>query len=170
MKVLLIGSGGREHALAWKLAQSPTLTKLSAAPGNPGIGEHAELVPLDIENHDAVLAFCRENMIGLVVVGPEAPLVTGLADRLRDGGIATFGPSAAAARTRSAEGDFEGGWRSSSTLETVEMLTPATRATSRIVTVREPACSVMPVLVHGSDDTKALGRTGPEAGPSGGVP
>ncbi|HEX5934881.1 MAG TPA: phosphoribosylamine--glycine ligase [Pseudorhizobium sp.] len=104
MKVLLIGSGGREHALAWKLAQSPTLTKLFAAPGNPGIGEHAELVPLDIENHDAVLAFCRENMIGLVVVGPEAPLVTGLADRLRDGGIATFGPSAAAARLEGSKG------------------------------------------------------------------
>ena len=104
MKVLLIGSGGREHALAWKLAQSPKLTKLFAAPGNPGIAEHAELLPLDVDDHAAVLKFCRDAGIDLVVVGPEAPLVAGLADRLREGGIATFGPSAAAAQLEGSKG------------------------------------------------------------------
>ncbi|RWX77175.1 phosphoribosylamine--glycine ligase [Neorhizobium lilium] len=104
MKVLLIGSGGREHALAWKLAQSPRLTTLFAAPGNPGIAEHAELVALDAEDHAAVFAFCRRQAIDLVVVGPEAPLVAGLADVLRDGGIATFGPSAAAAQLEGSKG------------------------------------------------------------------
>jgi phosphoribosylamine--glycine ligase len=98
MKVLLIGSGGREHALAWKLAASPLLTKLYAAPGNPGIGETAELVELKIADHKAVAAFCKENRIDLVVVGPEAPLCAGLADDLDLAGIKVFGPSAAAAR------------------------------------------------------------------------
>ncbi|MDO8535339.1 MAG: phosphoribosylamine--glycine ligase [Xanthobacteraceae bacterium] len=98
MKVLLIGSGGREHALAWKLAASPLLTKLYAAPGNPGIGETAELIELKIADHKAVAAFCKENQIDLVVVGPEAPLVAGLADHLDHAGIKVFGPKAAAAR------------------------------------------------------------------------
>ena len=98
MKVLLIGSGGREHALAWKLAQSPRLTRLYAAPGNPGIAEVAELVALDPADHDAVVAFCRAEAIDLVVVGPEAPLVAGLADALAAAGIKVFGPSRAAAR------------------------------------------------------------------------
>lgn len=104
MKVLLIGSGGREHALAWKLAQSPLLTALYAAPGNPGIAEEATLVDLDTEDHGAVLAFCRKEAIDFVVVGPEAPLVAGLADTLRDGGIAVFGPSAAAAQLEGSKG------------------------------------------------------------------
>jgi len=98
MNVLLIGSGGREHGLAWKLAQSPTLTTLYAAPGNPGIAEDAELVALDVGDHAAVVEFCRAQAIGLVVVGPEAPLVAGLADDLRAAGIAVFGPSKAAAQ------------------------------------------------------------------------
>ena len=104
MNVLLIGSGGREHALAWKIAQSPLLTKLYAAPGNPGIAESAECVTLDVDNHDAVVAFCRDKNIGFVVVGPEAPLVAGLADRLRAEGISTFGPSAAAAQLEGSKG------------------------------------------------------------------
>ena len=82
MNILLLGSGGREHALAWKLAQSPSLTKLYAAPGNPGIAEEAELVALDATDHAAVIAFCEQHGIALVVVGPEAPLVDGLADSL----------------------------------------------------------------------------------------
>lgn len=98
MNVLLIGSGGREHALAWKLAASPVLTKLYAAPGNPGMAGDAECVALDVTDHAAVVAYCREKAIDLVVVGPEAPLVAGLADALNEAGIRVFGPSAAAAR------------------------------------------------------------------------
>ena len=104
MNVLLIGSGGREHALAWKLAASPLLTKLYAAPGNPGIAREAELVALDVEDHAATAAFCRDKEIGLVVVGPEAPLVAGLADALREDGIRVFGPSQAAARLEGSKG------------------------------------------------------------------
>lgn len=104
MKVLLIGSGGREHALAWKLAQSPLLTKLYAAPGNPGIADEAELVSLVVEDHQAVIGFCRDKVIDLVVVGPEAPLVAGLADDLRAAGFAVFGPSKAAAQLEGSKG------------------------------------------------------------------
>ena len=104
MNVLLIGSGGREHALAWKLAQSPLLTRLYAAPGNPGIAQEAECVALDVADHAAVVAFCRGNAIDLVVIGPEAPLVAGLADALRAAGIKVFGPSAAAARLEGSKG------------------------------------------------------------------
>ncbi|WP_292899761.1 phosphoribosylamine--glycine ligase [Nitratireductor sp.] len=98
MNVLLIGSGGREHALAWKLAASPVLTKLYAAPGNPGMAGDAECVALDVADHAAVVAFCKEKAVALVVVGPEAPLVAGLADVLNAAEIRVFGPSAAAAR------------------------------------------------------------------------
>ncbi|MEX2128297.1 MAG: phosphoribosylamine--glycine ligase [Xanthobacteraceae bacterium] len=98
MKVLLIGSGGREHALAWKLAASPLLTKLYAAPGNPGIAQEAELVDLKISDHAAVAGFCKANKIDLAVVGPEAPLVAGLADHLGAAGIKVFGPKRAAAQ------------------------------------------------------------------------
>ncbi|ODT32244.1 MAG: phosphoribosylamine--glycine ligase [Kaistia sp. SCN 65-12] len=104
MNVLLLGSGGREHALAWKLAASPMLTKLYAAPGNPGIAREAELVALDVADHAAVAAFCAEKRIGLVVVGPEAPLVAGLADVLRVAGVRVFGPSKAAARLEGSKG------------------------------------------------------------------
>jgi phosphoribosylamine--glycine ligase len=104
MNVLLIGSGGREHALAWKLAQSPGLGKLHAAPGNPGIADHAELAALDPADHDAVAAFARDKDIGLVVVGPEAPLVDGLADALRAAGIAVFGPDRIPAQLEGSKG------------------------------------------------------------------
>ncbi|MBB6482925.1 phosphoribosylamine--glycine ligase [Rhizobium lusitanum] len=104
MRVLLIGSGGREHALAWKLAQSPLMTEFYAAPGNPGIADHATLVALDVDNHDAVVAFCKEKAIDFVVVGPEAPLVAGIADKLRAADIAVFGPSAAAAQLEGSKG------------------------------------------------------------------
>jgi phosphoribosylamine---glycine ligase len=98
MNILLLGSGGREHALAWKLAQSRLCTKLFAAPGNPGIAQFAELVALDAADHAAVLSFCDAQRIGLVVIGPEAPLVDGLADSLRGAGVPVFGPSKAAAQ------------------------------------------------------------------------
>ncbi len=94
----MLGSGGREHALAWKLAQSPSCDKLWASPGNPGMEECATCVALDTGDHDAVVAFCGENEIGLVVIGPEVPLVEGLADALRAAGIRAFGPSKAAAQ------------------------------------------------------------------------
>ncbi|CAM3266210.1 Phosphoribosylamine--glycine ligase [Sphingomonas antarctica] len=99
-----MGGGGREHALAWKLAQSPSLTKLYAAPGNPGIAHHAELVPLNIADKGAVVAFCGRFAIDLVVIGPEQPLVDGLADALRNAGVAAFGPGATAAQLEGSKG------------------------------------------------------------------
>lgn len=104
MNVLLIGSGGREHALAWKMGQSPTLGKLYAAPGNPGIARHAEPAGIDPADHRAVIGFCADHAIDLVVIGPEAPLVAGLADDLRAAGIAVFGPGRAAAALEGSKG------------------------------------------------------------------
>ena len=108
MNILLLGSGGREHALAWKLAQSKAIREdggtLYAAPGNPGIAECASIVTLDMDAHPEVTAFCKAHGIGLVVIGPEAPLVAGLADELRAADIPVFGPSAAAARLEGSKG------------------------------------------------------------------
>ena len=104
MNILLLGSGGREHALAWKLTQSPLCDTLWAAPGNPGIAEHATCIALDPSDHAAVIAFCEEKSIGLIVIGPEAPLVDGLADSLRAGGFSVFGPSKAAAQLEGSKG------------------------------------------------------------------
>jgi phosphoribosylamine---glycine ligase len=104
MNILLLGSGGREHALAWKLAASPLTDRLICAPGNAGIAQEAECVALDIVDHGAVIAFCKANAIGLVVVGPEAPLVAGLVDDLDAAGIKTFGPSKLAARLEGSKG------------------------------------------------------------------
>src|SRR6188472_870414 len=98
MRVLVVGSGGREHALAWKLAQSPLLTELHAAPGSPGIAELAECHPIRADDAEGVLGLSRSLDIDLVVIGPELPLVLGLADALRRFGLLVFGPSAAAAR------------------------------------------------------------------------
>ncbi|MGF9562670.1 phosphoribosylamine--glycine ligase [Neorhizobium sp. JUb45] len=104
MKVLLIGSGGREHALAWKLAQSPRLTKLFVAPGNPGMADSATLVDIGIDDHAAILDFCKSKAIDFVVVGPEGPLVAGIADFLRAEGFVVFGPSMAAAQLEGSKG------------------------------------------------------------------
>ncbi len=98
MNILVIGSGGREHALAWKIAQSPLVTRLICAPGNAGMAQVAECVPLDAGDHAAVVALCRAEDIGLVVVGPEQPLIEGLVDRLDTEGILAFGPTKAAAQ------------------------------------------------------------------------
>ena len=98
MNVLVVGSGGREHALAWKLAQSEAVRELHAAPGNPGIARVASCHPLRPEDGEGLLALCVSRGIGLVVVGPEAPLVAGVADVLRGGGVSVFGPGAGAAR------------------------------------------------------------------------
>lgn len=104
MNVLLLGSGGREHALAWAMAASPLIGTLYCAPGNAGIAEVARCVPLDITDHAALAPFCRENRIDLVVVGPEAPLVAGVADDLSAAGIKVFGPSRAAAQLEGSKG------------------------------------------------------------------
>jgi phosphoribosylamine--glycine ligase len=104
MNVLLIGSGGREHALAWALAASPLLTKLYCAPGNAGIGELATLVGLDVADHAAVVGFCADNRIDFVVVGPEVPLVAGIIDDLVAANIKAFGPSRAAAQLEGSKG------------------------------------------------------------------
>lgn len=98
MKVLLIGGGGREHALGWKIAQSPNLTKLYLAPGNPGLNQLGEKISVPDSDPQALTAFARENEIDLVVVGPEAPLADGLGDALRAANIACFGPDRSAAR------------------------------------------------------------------------
>lgn len=98
MNVLVLGSGGREHALAWAIAKSPRLDSLFVAPGNGGTATIAKNVPLDMNDADAVIGFARSENIDLVVVGPEAPLVAGVADAIRAAGIAVFGPSAQGAR------------------------------------------------------------------------
>ena len=104
MNILLLGSGGREHALAWKLSSSPLVTRLWCAPGNAGIAQEAECVALDTADHAAVIAFCRSNAVDFVVVGPEAPLAAGIVDDLASAGIKAFGPSKAAARLEGSKG------------------------------------------------------------------
>src|SRR5688572_14530290 len=98
MKVLVIGSGGREHALAWKLAESPRVTALYAWPGNPGIAQLADCAAGSVMDFKGIEKFARQNQIELVVVGPEDPLAAGLVDRLTAAGIKTFGPTRDAAR------------------------------------------------------------------------
>jgi phosphoribosylamine---glycine ligase len=104
MNLLLLGSGGREHALAWKMAASPLVDRLVCAPGNAGIAREAECVSLDLTDHPALIAYCRVNHIDFVVIGPEAPLVTGVVDDLEAAGIRAFGPSKAAARLEGSKG------------------------------------------------------------------
>ncbi len=104
MNVLLLGSGGREHALAWKLAQSPKLDQLFASPGNPGIAQHAEIAEIKDGDHRGTIDFCLKNSIDLVVIGPEAPLVDGLADNLRTMGFAVFGPDKDPAQLEGSKG------------------------------------------------------------------
>jgi phosphoribosylamine---glycine ligase len=104
MNILIIGSGGREHALAWKMAASPLTDRLYCAPGNAGIAQEAECVPLDTANHAAVIAFCKEKKIDLVVVGPEVPLCAGIVDDLETAGIKAFGPTKWAARLEGSKG------------------------------------------------------------------
>ena len=98
MTILLLGSGGREHALAWRLHRSPSVGRIVAAPGNPGIASMADLRAVKVEDPAAVVALAHEVKPDLVVVGPEAPLAAGVADALREAGYAVFGPGRAAAR------------------------------------------------------------------------
>ena len=104
MRILVVGGGGREHALCWSIAASPLCDALFAAPGNAGIAEDAQCVPIAADNIDALVAFAREQRIDFVVIGPEGPLVLGLADRLRAAGIPAFGPSGAAAALEGSKG------------------------------------------------------------------
>jgi phosphoribosylamine---glycine ligase len=104
MHILLLGSGGREHALAWKIASSALVTKLWCAPGNAGIAREAECVALDIADHGAVIDFCKTNAVELVVVGPETPLAAGIVDDLASAGIKAFGPSKAASQLEGSKG------------------------------------------------------------------
>src|ERR1700733_13361188 len=104
MRVRVIGSGGREHALAWAIAASPLVDRVYCAPGNAGIAEEAECVPIGVMDTAGLIAFCQKTAIDFVVVGPEAPLVAGLVDALEAAGIAAFGPSAAAAALEGSEG------------------------------------------------------------------
>jgi phosphoribosylamine--glycine ligase len=104
MNILILGSGGREHALAWKIAASPLTDKLYCAPGNAGIAREAECAALELADHKAVIAFCRTNKIDLVVVGPEVPLVAGIVDDLEAAGIKAFGPGKWAARLEGSKG------------------------------------------------------------------
>src|SRR5258705_2738229 len=103
MNILLPGSGGREHALAWKIAASPLLTKLWCAPGNAGIAREAECVPLDIADHAAVIDFCKRNAVDFVVVGPDAPIAAGIVDDLNAAGFKAFGPTRAAGQLESSK-------------------------------------------------------------------
>jgi phosphoribosylamine--glycine ligase len=104
MNILLLGSGGREHALAWKIAASPLVEKLWCAPGNAGIAREAECIALDIADHAAVIDFCKTNAVDFVVVGPETPLAAGIVDDLADVGIKAFGPGKLAARLEGSKG------------------------------------------------------------------
>jgi phosphoribosylamine--glycine ligase len=104
MNILILGSGGREHALAWKMAASPLTDKLYCAPGNAGIAQEAECVLLDIGDHAAVIAFCKEKKVDFVVVGPEVPLCAGIVDDLEGAGIKAFGPTKWAARLEGSKG------------------------------------------------------------------
>jgi phosphoribosylamine--glycine ligase len=104
MNILLLGSGGREHALAWKMAASPLVERLWCAPGNAGIAAEAELAAIDLSDHRAVIAFCKAHAVDFVVIGPEAPLVAGIVDDLEAAGVKTFGPSKAAARLEGSKG------------------------------------------------------------------
>jgi phosphoribosylamine---glycine ligase len=130
VKVLLVGSGGREHALAWKLAAATSLTELHAAPGNPGIASLGSCHPVRADDGEGLLALARALAVDLVVIGPEAPLVTGVADELRHAGIAVFGPSRAAAR-------IEG-----SKLFAKEVLRAAGVPTAEPLAVARPPCVV----------------------------
>jgi phosphoribosylamine---glycine ligase len=104
MRILVVGSGGREHALAWAIAASPLVDRVFCAPGNAGIAEDAECVPIGVMDTPGLIEFCKKAAIDLVVVGPEAPLVAGLVDALEAEGIAAFGPSAAAAALEGSKG------------------------------------------------------------------
>jgi phosphoribosylamine---glycine ligase len=119
VRVLLVGSGGREHALAWSLSRSSSLRELHAAPGNPGIAAFGERHPVDAADVEGLTTLARSVRPDLVVVGPEAPLVSGIVDELRAAGIAAFGPDAAAARIEGSKAFAK------AVMQTADVATPA---------------------------------------------
>jgi phosphoribosylamine--glycine ligase len=125
VKILLVGAGGREHALAWKLAQSPFLTELHAAPGNPGIAALGHCHPVRAEDAEAILALAHALHVDLVVVGPEVPLVAGLADLLRHNGVAVFGPGRAAAAIEGSKSFAKEVMRAAGVPTSVDLAEPA---------------------------------------------
>ena len=159
MKVLLVGSGAREHALARGLAKSPSLTELHAAPGNPGIAEIGTCHPVRTDDIEALVDLAQSLRIDLVVVGPEAPLVAGLADELRKAGIATFGPSAAAAQIEGSKAFAK------------DVLDAAGVPTARILEVPKAPCVVKAdglasgkgVFICNTDEELAAGLAGARA-------
>jgi phosphoribosylamine--glycine ligase len=130
VKVLVVGSGGREHALAWRIAQSPSLTALHAAPGNPGIAGLGTCHPVRAEDGEGLLALAHALGVDLVVIGPEAPLVAGVGETLRHAGVAVFGPSAAAARIEGSKSFAK------------EVMRAAGVATAETLAVARPPCVV----------------------------
>src|SRR5579885_1774109 len=104
MRILVVGSGGREHALVWAIAASPLVEKVYCAPGNAGIAEEAECVPIGADDLRGLVGFAKEARIDLAVIGPEAPLVAGIVDRLEEAGIRTFGPRREAAALEGSKG------------------------------------------------------------------
>jgi len=130
VRALVVGSGGREHALAWSLSRGRGIDELHAAPGNPGMASLAHCHPVRADDHAAIVSLARELRIDLVIVGPEAPLVAGLADELRHRGIAVFGPSAAAARIEGSKSFAK------------EVMEAAGVPTARALPVARPPCVV----------------------------
>lgn len=108
MKILVVGGGGREHAIVWKLAQSPRVTELFCAPGNGGIAQLATCVPIKATDLDGIVNFAKEKKIDFVVVAPDDPLAMGMVDALEEAGIPAFGPSKAAARIEAQQGFLQG--------------------------------------------------------------
>lgn len=145
MKLLLLGSGAREHALAWKLRQSPSVDALIAAPGNPGIAEFATCFPLEITRPEAVVALAKDQKVDLVVVGPEAPLVAGVADALRASGFDVFGPGAEAARIEGSKAFAK------------EIMQAAGVPTARFETFTDPEAAARRALTWGPVVVKADG-------------
>ena len=156
MNVLLIGSGGREHALSYAMAKSPLLTTLFIAPGNPGMADLGVCVDLTTTDHSAIIDFCRVNSVELVVVGPEAPLVAGLADDLAQAGIRVFGPSKAAAQLEGSK-DFTKRICDAANIPTAAYATFSTREAARdyLITTGAPIVVKYDGLMAGKGVTVA---------------
>ncbi len=142
MNILLIGGGGREHALAWKIAQSKLCDRLWAAPGNPGTSQHAESLDIQVDDTPAIVAFARDNAVDLVVVGPEDPLAAGIADALKEAGVTCFGPLASGARIEADKAYAKGLMRSASVPTAEARIFTDLRAAKEYVLSRDQGVAV----------------------------